>query len=137
MSHKWFLVCLMSAVLFSGCCGNDLVEPEQREILKIRYSYYQPWLAGEEHCPDWCEVTKTCVATFADGDSWEEWVEQAVACPPEWPFGTQVVFDEQTWICKDRGAQIRYVNDVPWVDFLTETPAHEFGDILTVTVIYP
>lgn len=98
---------------------------------QIRYSWYNPALGGTN-----CAVFRNgeCVSTMSNGERWQDWMGRACACPPQWPFGTEVIVDGQTWICKDRGSAIQYVGGIPWVDFLTADPRHTYGEILTVQV---
>lgn len=98
----------------------------------IRFSYYQPWLGGT-NCAKF--VGGKCVSSLADGDPWEDYMERAVACPPEWDFGTKLLVDGKIWVCKDRGGGIKYDDGIPWVDFLTADPDHNYRDLIAVTVV--
>lgn len=93
----------------------------------IKYSWYWPPLCGK-NCAK-C-VDGKCVSRMANGERWQDFIGYAVACPPEWPFGTRVTLDGKTWVCKDRGGMI--VGN--WVDFLTETPAYVYGTLVKVRV---
>jgi hypothetical protein len=72
---------------------------------------------------------------MASGKRWQDYIGEAVACPKELTFGTLILLDGQIWECLDRGGMIRYVDGIPWLDFLTETGAHSYGEIVTVQVI--
>ena len=102
------------------------------ELVTIRYSRYDPALGGV-NCARF--VGGVCVSNMASGEPWAPWMERACACPPEWAFGTVVVLDGQRWTCMDRGGKIKFVDSVPWVDFLTRTPQYAYGQIIEVEVI--
>lgn len=76
---------------------------------------------------------------MASGDRWEDHVGVAVACPPEWEFGTRILVgsDRREWVCLDRGGAIRYIDGTPFVDFLTNDPQYKFGQIIEVELIEP
>jgi len=103
------------------------------ELVTIRYSRYDPALGGV-NCSRF--VNGVCISNMASGNPWAPWMERACACPPEWAFGTVVVLDGQRWECQDRGGKIKYVDGVPWVDFLTRTPQYSYGELVTVEVIW-
>ena len=103
------------------------------ELVTIRYSRYDPALGGV-NCARF--VNGVCISNMASGEPWAPWMELACACPPEWAFGTVVVLDGQRWECQDRGGKIKFVDGVPWVDFLTRTPQYSYGELVTVEVIW-
>lgn len=74
---------------------------------------------------------------MASGKRWQDWVERACACPSSFPFGTKVILDGKEWVCMDRGGKIEYVDGIPWIDFLTQHPKHNYGDIMEARVDYP
>jgi hypothetical protein len=95
----------------------------------ISFSWYWPALGGVNGNPH---------GRVARGDPWSVWAERGAACPVDWPFGTQVVLDDVVYTCVDRGAFVGYTRDGrPIVDFLTETPAHNFRERITVSVFFP
>jgi len=100
--------------------------------MNIRYSHYWPPLGGP-NCSNF--VNGKCISTMASGHPWATYVDIAVACPPEWAFGTEVIFAGQTWVCMDRGGKIKYVEGIPWIDFLTPVAAHTYGTVITVQVV--
>ena len=102
------------------------------ELVTIRYSRYDPALGGV-NCSRF--VGGVCISNMASGEPWAPWMELACACPPEWAFGTVVVLDGQRWECQDRGGKIKYVDGIPWIDFLTRTPQYSYGQLVTVEVI--
>ena len=102
------------------------------ELITIRYSRYDPALGGV-NCSRF--VGGVCISNMASGEPWAPWMELACACPPEWAFGTVVILDGQRWTCMDRGGKIKYVNGIPWVDFLTRTPQHSYGQLVEAEVI--
>jgi len=101
---------------------------------QIRYSHYWPPLGGT-NCSNFSNGV--CISKMASGEAWAPYVGRAVACPPEWPFGTVVELNGFQWVCKDRGGAIKYVNGIPWVDFLEATAVYAFGSIITVNVAFP
>ncbi len=100
--------------------------------LQIRYSRYWPALGGV-NCSRF--VDGICVSNMASGEPWAPWAERAVACPKSWAFDTIVVLpDGSEWTCKDRGGAIKYVDEIPWLDFLTQFPLYGYGTIVEVEV---
>ena len=99
--------------------------------MNIRYSHYWPPLGGP-NCATF--VGGKCISKMASGKPWEQYVDLAVACPPEWPFGRKVIFEGNTYTCMDRGGKIKYVDGIPWIDFLTPKAAYAYGSIVTVQV---
>ena len=99
--------------------------------MNIRYSHYWPPLGGP-NCSNF--VAGKCISNMASGKPWADYVDLAVACPPEWPFGRQVIFEGNTYTCLDRGGKIKYVEGIPWIDFLTPKAAYPYGSIITVQV---
>lgn len=75
---------------------------------------------------------------MASGMRWEDYVERAIACPPEFPFGTKIIVDGKEWICLDRGGKITFDANANayWIDFLTHTPAHAYGEIIEGIISY-
>ena len=110
---------------------------EPGEMRTARYSWYDPRLGGP-NCLTF--VNGQCISKMASGLHWQDWmgaIPGAVACPREWPFWTEVVFGGQRWYCLDRGGAIRYVDGVPWLDFLVEAPHAGFGELVEVEVTWP
>ena len=98
----------------------------------IRYSWYNPALGGP-NCSQF--VGGQCISKMANQERWQDHVGEAVACPPEWEFRTTVELDGQTWTCRDRGGKIKFVDGIPWVDFLRTSAAYTYGSIMQVRVI--
>lgn len=97
----------------------------------IRYSYYWPPLGGPN-----CAIFHhgRCTSNTANGARWQDWIGKGIACPPEWPFGTKIVFEGETWTCVDRGGKIQYEDGIPWIDFLTPRPMYSYGTVVRVEV---
>jgi hypothetical protein len=74
---------------------------------------------------------------MASGKPWEDYVDYAIACVPEWEFGTKIVVAGETWECMDRGGAIQIVDGIPWVDFLQEKADYRYGAIVDAILIYP
>jgi len=102
--------------------------------ITIRVSHYWPKLGGT-NCSNF--VNGECVSRMASGLRWQEYINYAIACPPEWPFYTKLIVNEQEWICLDRGGAIQYVDGVPWVDFLTPNGFYPHGTIVDAILIQP
>ena len=101
----------------------------------IKYSYYWPPKGGV-NCSRF--INGVCVSNMASGKPWNQYVGVACACPPEWAFGTIVVLDGNPYECLDRGGAIKYdSNGNTYIDFLTSTPTHSFGEYIEVYVVVP
>ena len=72
---------------------------------------------------------------MASGESWQDWVEKAIACPPEWDFGTRMVIEGREWICMDRGSQILVEGGVAWIDMLTPSPLLPYGTVVEAEIL--
>jgi len=110
--------------------GNESLPLGQ--TVKVRYSHYWPPLGGV-NCSQF--VGGKCISKMASGKPWADYIGEAVACPKEWTFGTLVLLDGQLWTCLDRGGSIKYVDGIPWLDFLSETGVYSYGEIVNVQVI--
>jgi len=136
-----------TAVAQFGALASATVPPVQQSVIvpqgdvkvlsgaqtQIRYSHYWPPLGGVNTSrPD-----APHLARCANGARWQDHVGVGCACPPEWPFGTVVILDGQRWTCVDRGGMIKFVNGIPWVDFLVPNAAYGYGTVVEVEVIFP
>ena len=102
--------------------------------MQVRYSHYWPPLGGT-NCFSF--VNGVCISKMASGQPWAPYVGTAVACPKEWAFGTTVELDGHVWTCMDRGSAIKFVDGVPWIDFLEATGRYVHGSIVAVHVVHP
>lgn len=102
------------------------------DSIKVRYSHYWP-AAGGVNCSRF--VGGKCISKMASGKAWTAYIDEAVACPVEWAFGTVLLLDGKLYTCLDRGGMIKYVDGIPWIDVLTEKGAYPYGEIVTVQVI--
>ena len=110
---------------------------EPGEMRTVRYSWYDPRLGGP-NCLTF--VNGECVSKMASGLPWQKYIDKspgAVACPPEWPMWTQVRFGGQLWYCLDRGGKVKYVQGVPFLDFLVTEPHMAYNTIIDVEVTWP
>lgn len=107
------------------------VDDADGEEMTIRYSRYFPALGGP-NCANF--QNGKCISKMASGLPWEDYIDKAVACPKEWPFNTRVTLDGKTWICLDRGGQIKIVDGIPWVDFMVEKGAYKYGTLVQARV---
>ena len=74
---------------------------------------------------------------MATGLRWQDYINYAIACPPEWPFHTKLVVNGKTWECLDRGGKIKTVDNISWVDFLEEKADYRYGEIVDAILIKP
>ncbi len=74
---------------------------------------------------------------MASGEPWQDWVEKAIACPPEWEFGTRLVISGREWVCMDRGSAIQIEDGIAWIDMLTPRALFAYGSILEASLIRP
>lgn len=101
-------------------------EPEVKEpeLIKLKVSHYWPELGGV-NCGNF--VDGVCVSKMANGQRWQEWVGEAIACPKELPFGTVITIDGRDWTCRDRGGMIKKIGDTYWVDMLIPYTLMPYG----------
>lgn len=73
---------------------------------------------------------------MSSGEHWQDWVDKAIACPPEFAFGTTFILpDGSSWVCMDRGGAIQTLWDgTIWLDLLTEHAMVPYGSIMTVYI---
>lgn len=102
------------------------------QAIEVKVSWYWPPLGGT-NCYDF--RNGYCHSPMRSGERWEEWVDVAIACPPEWPHHSQVVIDGRQWVCLDTGGAIKYGHDgIPWIDMLTQEPLYPFGSVVDATL---
>jgi hypothetical protein len=104
----------------------------QGEVIKARISHYYPGWGGP-NCSNF--VGGRCVSNMASGKPWEPYLDQACACPAEFPFGTKFVVQGKTWVCMDRGGAIVREGGKIWLDLLTKKAIVPYGAVLKVEVI--
>ena len=97
------------------------------ETILLKVSHYWPPLGGI-NCANY--VNGRCLSNMASGERWKDWIEQAIACPPEFPFGTQIQIGEKVWICLDRGGAIQIQDGYVWVDMLIKDPPYNYGEVV-------
>lgn len=112
--------------------------PPAPETELVHVSHYTPWVGGV-NCARW--VNGQCVSKMSSGLPWQDYVDEAAACPLEWDFGTRFETpDGREWICLDRGSSIRYgytprwmaYDGLAWVDLLTSSPGYAFGEVVEI-----
>ena len=79
-------------------------------------------------------VDGQCLSRMASGEPWQDWVEEAIACPPEWEFGTRLVVSGREWVCMDRGGAIQIEDGIAWIDMLTPEALFPHGNIVEALV---
>jgi hypothetical protein len=63
-------------------------------------------------------VDGECLSKMSSGERWQDYVDQAAACPLEWDFGTRFrTPDGREWECLDRGGAIRYGYTPEWMGY--------------------
>jgi len=72
---------------------------------------------------------------MANGQPWQDHVGYAIACPPEWPFGTKLDVNGEIWECMDRGSKIQFEDGIAWVDFLIPSIEYPYGAVLDAILI--
>lgn len=105
-------------------------------IRVAKMSHYWPDLGGV-NCATF--INGSCVSTMSNGEQWQTGINTALACPVEFPFGTEFILPGgEKFTCKDRGGAIVTTPDNKiWLDLLVQNPPVPFGTEITVTVIYP
>lgn len=100
----------------------------------MRISHYTPWVGGI-NCFNF--VNGECVSKMSNGERWQDWMNKAIACPPEIPFESKIIVDNIEWICKDRGGAITYDGYAYWIDQLTASPQYSYGQVVEAILIEP
>lgn len=120
--------------------GGPVLGAQNGVPVTIRVSHYWP-PAGGANCARF--VRGRCLSRMASGERWEDWAFRpwaepgAIACPPEWPFGTRLLAFGRIWVCLDRGSRIQFAPDgIPWVDFLHPRPLAPYGAVANAW-LYP
>jgi hypothetical protein len=112
---------------------SEVVRAEQ-----VHISHYTPWTGGP-NCARF--VGGECLSKMSSGERWQDHIDQAAACPPEWDFGTRFrTPDGREWECLDRGGAIRYgytpywmeYDGLAWVDLLTSSAGYGFGELAEI-----
>ena len=62
-----------------------------------------------------------CTPGYGITASGKQIQEGMIACPPNVPFGTQLIIDGVTYTCEDTGSYIKWVNGVMRVDIYVST----------------
>ena len=102
------------------------------EMIRARISHYWPALGGP-NCSNF--VNGECLSRMASGKNWANYVDRALACPSEYPFGTKFVIFGKVWECWDRGGAIVRQGNVIWLDLLTQRAPVPFGTEMEVQVL--
>jgi len=76
---------------------------------------------------------------MSSGLRWQDYVGVAVACPSSFPTWTKIIMpDKSEWFCLDSGgAIVENPDGTFWIDMLRPTTDIPFGEVMTVTIIYP
>lgn len=74
---------------------------------------------------------------MSSGHRWQDYVDYAIACPKELPFGTKIIVDGKEWECMDRGSAIVFDGQSYWIDQLTGNPQYPFGTVVEAKMILP
>ena len=78
-----------------------------------------------------------CTPGYGITASGKQIQEGMIACPPDVPFGTQLIIDGVTYTCEDTGSYIKWVNGVMRVDIYvsSHTEALKRGRYTTKAII--
>jgi len=101
------------------------VKPDREHDLTViaRLSYYYPPYAYldpayEINCDKNSDGSLEC-EHMASGEKVFDYVGEACACPPEYPFGTVFQIMDGFYTCRDRGGAIQRVDEnLIWLDML-------------------
>ena len=77
------------------------------------------------------------MSKMSSGKRWQDYVDHAIACPDELPFGTKITVDGRTWECMDRGGAIVKTGNVYWIDMLSVHALYPFGEIKDAIMVLP
>lgn len=98
--------------------------------IRAKISWYNPALGGP-NC--FTFVNGECLSRMASGRNWAKYIDKAVACPPEFPFGTEFDILDKTYTCWDRGGKIQRLGpNLIWLDILTKKAVVPFGTVVKV-----
>lgn len=102
--------------------------------ISVKVSHYWPPLGGPN-----CAYFSggVCLSRMASGKPWHEWVDRALACPKEIPFGTIFYIFDKEWVCLDRGGKVISLGKVIWVDLLTPKAPVPYGTIVDAFMVLP
>jgi hypothetical protein len=97
-------------------------------IVTAAYSHYWPPYGGVNGG-----------SHVANGDLAADWQGKGIACPPDWPLGTQVMLEDEpgiVWMCVDRGPLVTYTrNGYPILDFMERDARYAHKTPVTVYVV--
>jgi len=94
-------------------------------VVAVRLSWYDPALLGPNCHPANVHNGKCHASLY--GREWQEWVGIGLACPADFPLGSDWYIKElgKTFKCVDRGGAITQLPDGSYfVDLLRETPVY-------------
>jgi len=99
-------------------------------VMIVSFSNYWPGWGGPNGSP---------TGRVSSGTPWQEWKYIGAACPPEWPFQTEIIVNGESWFCVDRGPYVTHnsITGAPIIDFLTDKPEYRFREHIKVVVIFP
>jgi len=111
---------------------KEIIQVDHTNYVFVRVSHYWPPLGGT-NCANY--ANGECNSKLANGKRWQEWVGLAIACPPEFEFGTKLKIGNRVWECMDRGSKIQTDGDLYWVDMLTYEALYDYGEIVKAEII--
>lgn len=70
---------------------------------------------------------------MANGEMWQVYwgKNDTIACPPELPFGTRIMLEDNIYTCRDRGGKIQFTNGRYWIDILAPSVNWYYGEPAT------
>ena len=73
------------------------------------------------------------MSRMANGERWQDYwgKNNTIACPRELLFGTEIILDGHSYVCRDRGGAIVITaNGEYWIDILDPNPPYPFGTVV-------
>lgn len=110
-----------------------VTEYQPRNFITVKVSHYWPDLGGL-NCYNF--VNGKCISRMANGEKWENHVDEAIACPKELKFGTKIKVLGKVWTCKDRGSMItKTESGAYWIDMLTPKAVVPYGEEIKAEIL--
>lgn len=110
-----------------------VTEYQPRNFITVKVSHYWPDLGGL-NCYNF--VNGKCISKMANGQKWENHVDEAIACPKELKFGTKIKVLGKVWTCKDRGSMItKTESGAYWIDMLTPKAVVPYGQEIKAEIL--
>lgn len=79
-----------------------------------------------------------CQSYLANEEDWRRYYNSydTIACPPELPFGTKILLDNNEFTCRDRGGAITITPEgYYWIDILSPSVPYYYGEVKEAIII--